>query len=100
MRNGGLRMYASSECQGQSAEPHSLINTFTIHRNAAQRQKLYLRNRICAPSEDSDQPAHSRSLIRIFTRHILDSQGYKVSLCGERTLRPDCAGAQADLRLL
>ena len=39
-----------------------------------------------APSEDSDQPAHSRSLIRIFTGRIFYSQGYKVSLCGQRRL--------------
>ena len=49
-----------------------------------QRQKTYLWT--CAPSEDSDQTAHSRSLIRIFTGRILDSQGCKVSSCGQRRL--------------
>ena len=41
---------------------------------------------ICASSDDSDQPARSRSLIRIFTGHILDSQGCKLSSCGQRRL--------------
>ena len=54
---------------------------------------------MCAPSEDSDQPAHSRSLIRIFTVRILHSQGCKVSSCGQRRLKSDCADAQADLSL-
>ena len=53
---------------------------------------------MCA-SEDSDQPAHSRSLIRIFTGRILDSQGCKVSSCGQRRPWSDCADAQADLSL-
>ena len=61
------------------------------------RQKTYLRT--CAPSKDSDQPAHSRSLIRIFTRRILDSQGDKVSSCGQQKLWSDCADAQTDLSL-
>ena len=57
-----------------------------------QSQKTYLLT--CAPSEDSDQPAHSRSLIRIFTERILDSQGCKVSSCGQKTLirLHGCAG--------
>ena len=33
-----------------------------------------------------------RSLIKIFTGHILDSQG-RVSSCGQRRLRSDCADA-------
>ena len=37
----------------------------------------------CAPSEYLDQPVRSRSLIRIFTGRILDSQGWKVSSCGQ-----------------
>ena len=35
---------------------------------------------------NSDQPAHSRSLNRIPTGRILDSQGCKVSPCGQRRL--------------
>ena len=62
-----------------------------------QHEKTHLRT--CPPSEDSDQPAHSRSLIRIFTGRILDSQGCKVSPCGQRRLKSDCADAQADLSL-
>ena len=53
------------------------------------RQKTYLRT--CAPSEASDQTAHSRSLIRIFTVCTLESQGCKVSSCGQRRLRSNCA---------
>ena len=70
------------------------INAFS---NEPQRPKMYLRT--CAASEDSDQPAHSRSLIRILSGRILDSQGCKVSSCGQRRLWSDCADAQADLSL-
>ena len=52
----------------------------------------------CTPYEDLDQPAHSRSLVRI-AWCILDSQGCKVSSCGQRRLWSDCADAQADLSL-
>ena len=45
-----------------------------------QRQKTYLWT--CAPSEGSDQTAR----IRIFTVRVSDSQGYKVSSCGQRRL--------------
>ena len=48
------------------------------------RKRTFGRIRTYAPSEDSDQTAHSRSLIRIFTERILDSQGCKVSSCGQR----------------
>ena len=41
-------------------------------------------SRICAPSEDSGQTAHTRSLIWVFARRFSDSQGCKVSSCGER----------------
>ena len=54
------------------------------HIYELQRQKAYLLTYV--PSEDSDQPAHSRSLNRLFTRHILDSQGSKVSSCIQRIL--------------
>ena len=57
--------------------------------------RTYLRT--CAPSVDSDQPAHSCSLTRTFTRRILDNQGGKVSLCGQRRLRSNSSNAQADL---
>ena len=60
-------------------------------------QKTYLWS--CAPGEDSDQPAHSRSLIWIITGRIFDSQGCKVSSCGQRRHWSDCAHAQADLSL-
>ena len=66
----------------------------TNRRNEPLCHKTYLRT--CAPSEDLDQPAHSRSLIRIFSGRLLDSQGYKVSSCGQRILWSDCPGAQAD----
>ena len=46
-----------------------------------QPNKSYLQT--CASSEDSNQPAHSRSLILIFTGRIFDSQGCKVSSCGQ-----------------
>ena len=36
--------------------------------------------------EDSDQTGHSHSLIRIFSGHILESQGCKVSSCGQLRL--------------
>ena len=59
---------------------------------------MYLR--IFAHSEDSDQPAHSRRLIRIFTVRILNSQGCKVSSCGQRRLWSDSVESQrADLSL-
>ena len=48
----------------------------------SQFQKTYIWT--YTPSEDSDQLAHSHRLIRIFTERILDSQGSKVSLCGQR----------------
>ena len=48
-------------------------------------------------NEDVDQLVHSHRLIRIFTGCILDSQGVKVSSCGQRKLRTDCADAPADL---
>ena len=35
------------------------------------------------PSRDLDQPVLSGSMIRIFTEQILDSQGCKVSSCGQ-----------------
>ena len=60
-----------------------------------QRQNAYLQT--CAPSEDSDQPAHSRSLIKIFSMRTFDSQGCKVSPCGQRRLWLVCTDAQADL---
>ena len=41
----------------------------------------------------------SLSLIRIFNWRILDSQGCKVSSCGQRRLISDCADAQADMSL-
>ena len=69
------------------------ISYVTVHIiKGPQRQKKDLWT--CAPSEDSDQPAHSRSLIRIFTVRILDSQGWKVSSCGQRRLTRlrGCAG--------
>ena len=53
----------------------------------------------CAPSDDPYQPALSLSLIRIFTGLFLEIQGCKVSSCGQRRLRSDCADAQADLSL-
>ena len=55
--------------------------------------------RTCAPCEDSDQPAHLRSLIKIFAVRILDGQECKVSSCGQRRLKSDCADAQSDLNL-
>ena len=54
-----------------------------------QRQNPY--RRTLASSEDSNQPARMRRLIRIFTGGILDNQGCKVSSCGQRRLRSDCA---------
>ena len=39
---------------------------------------------IYAPSEDSDEPVHLCSLIGIFTWCIFDSQGCKVSSCGQQ----------------
>ena len=57
-----------------------------------QNHKTYLRT--CTLSEDSDQTAHSRSLIWIFIERILNSQGCKVSSCGQWRLRSDCADAQ------
>ena len=62
-----------------------------------QRLKMYLR--ACTLSEDSNQPAHSRSLFRIFPMRILDSQGFKVSLCAQRRLKSACSTAQAGLSL-
>ena len=50
----------------------------------------------CASSEDSSQPAHLYNLLRTFTKHILDSQGCKVSCCGQWILWSDCTYAQAD----
>ena len=51
---------------------------FHIHASfQLQRQKMFLWT--CVPSEDSDQPENLCSLIKIFSRHILDSQGCKVS---------------------
>ena len=42
---------------------------------------------------------HSHSLVRIFTERILDSQGCKVSSCGQRRLLSDCAdGSDLSLR--
>ena len=66
-------------------------------QNKLQPQITYLL--ICSPSEDSDQTAHSRSLIRIFTWCILDSQGFKFSLCGQRRRWSDYLETQADLSL-
>ena len=66
-------------------------------QNKVQPQITYLL--ICSPSEDSDQTAHSRSLIRIFTWCILDSQGFKFSLCGQRRRWSDYLETQADLSL-
>ena len=40
-----------------------------------------------------------RTVIRIFIGHILDSQGRKVSSCGQRRLWSACADAQADQSL-
>ena len=54
--------------------------------NEPKCQKTYLR--ACAPSEDS---------YRIFTRRILDSQGCKVSPCGQLRLSPECVNEQSDL---
>ena len=65
------------------------INAFTCNAGLldTQRQKTYLL--VIAPSADSDQPAHS----------CTDSQGCRVSSCGQRRLWSDCADAQADLSL-
>ena len=41
---------------------------------------------ICGPSEDSDQPRHLPNLIRVFAVRSKDSQGPKVSSCGQRRL--------------
>ena len=60
----------------------------------SQRQNTYLRK--SAPGEDSDQLAHMKCIIRIITRRFLDSEGCKVSSCGERRLPSDCADAQSD----
>ena len=60
-----------------------------------QRPKTYLCT--CVFSEDSDQSAHSRRLIRIITERILDSQGCKISACGQGKICSDCADAQVDL---
>ena len=57
--------------------------------------KTYIRS--CTPSEDSDHSADLFCLIRIFTGHSLDSQGCKVSSCGQRRLLSNSADAQADL---
>ena len=62
----------------------------------SQCQKTYLRT--CVLSEDSDQTAHSRSLIWIFTWRFLDSQGCKVSSCGQRRHWSDCTEADLSLR--
>ena len=45
---------------------------------------------ICAQRKFRDQPAHSRSLLRISPRRVLDSQGCKVSSCGQRRLWSTC----------
>ena len=52
-----------------------------------------------APSEDSDQPGHPPGLIRAFTVHSKNSQGPKVSSCGQRRLWSDWVDAQANLSL-
>ena len=49
-----------------------------------QGQKTYLST--CTSSKDSDQAAHSHRLIWIFTECILDSQGCKLSSCGQQRL--------------
>ena len=54
-------------------------------------KNTYLRT--CASTEDSDQPVHSRRLIRNFPVRILDSQGCKVSLSGQRRLIRLCGCA-------
>ena len=62
-----------------------------------QHQKTFLWT--CAASKVSDQPAHLHSLIRIFTGHILDSNGCKVSSCGQQRLGSVCTDAPTDLSL-
>ena len=61
--------------------------------NEPQRQKTYLRIR--EPSKDSGQT----SVIWIFAGRIFDSEGFKVSSCGQRRLWSDCADVQADWSL-
>ena len=53
----------------------------------------------CALSEDSDQPGHPPSLISAFTVHSKDSQGPKVSSCGQRRLCSDLTDVQVNLSL-
>ena len=65
-------------------------------KNNKQTKKQQLRTYI--PSADSDQPAGFRSPFRIFP-YFFNNQGYKVSSCEQQILRPDFAGAQADLSL-
>ena len=62
-----------------------------------QRQKRY--HWAWVSSEDSDELAHTARLIRIFTVRILNSQGCKVSSCGQWRPWSDCAKALADLSL-
>ena len=68
---------AFSSCLLGAVEYHAFK-----HQTNRNVRKTY--HRTCGPSEDSDQTAHSRSLIRIFTGRILDSQGCKISSCGQR----------------
>ena len=99
--SGVTRSRNRVKCSGSpSVVPESTSKgnlSILIALNEPQSPESYLR--ACAPSEDSDQPARSRRLIRIFAGHILDSQGCKVSSCGERRLWFDCADSQADLSL-
>ena len=56
-----------------------------IYSLEPQLEKTYLQT--YAPTADSlDQSAQSRSLIRIVTVRILDSQIWKISLCGQRRI--------------
>ena len=85
-----VRYKVLTPCKWQRSTKHSsrkegyqvtIFLTFSFflqkHNYELQCQKTCLW--ICAPSEDLDQTAHLRSLIKIFTRHILNSQGCKVS---------------------
>ena len=56
------------------------LGYYVMNHNVRKRTLRY------APNEDSDQPVHLRSVFRIFTVHIFNSQGCKVSSCGQKRL--------------
>ena len=47
----------------------------------------------------TDQPGHPPSLIRVFALQSIDSEGPKLSSCGQRRLCSYLMDAQADLSL-